>query len=79
MHTAQQHRGRGVARRILERILDDAAVRGYTRLSLETGSADAFKPARTLYTRHDFVFTGPFGGYGEDPFSVFMTRNLGAG
>jgi putative acetyltransferase len=32
------HRGKGVARAILERILDEARSRGYERLSLETGS-----------------------------------------
>ena len=79
MHTAQRFRGQGGARRILQRILDEAAARAYTRLSLETGSADAFEPARTLYARHGFVFTGPFGNYVEDPFSVFMTRELDAG
>ncbi len=79
MHTALQSRGRGVARRILEHILGEAAARSYTRLSLETGSADAFEPARKLYARYGFALTGPFGDYVEDPFSVFMTRELDIG
>jgi putative acetyltransferase len=79
MHTAQPYRGRGVARRLLEHILDEAAARSYTRLSLETGSMDAFAPARALYAGYGFAVTGPFGNYVDDPFSIFMTLDLTAG
>lgn len=76
MHTAEQHRGRGVARLLVKYILRTARDRGYARLSLETGSMEAFAPARALYARFGFVETGPFGDYAEDPFSVFMTLVL---
>jgi putative acetyltransferase len=50
--------------------------RGYRRVSLETGSMQAFEPARQLYAQSGFNFCGPFADYSEDPNSVFMTKNL---
>ena len=76
MRTPQSLRRRGAARAVLARILEEARARGYQRLSLETGSADAFLPARKLYESHGFAYCGPFGDYGPDPNSVFMTRTV---
>ncbi|MBV9926164.1 MAG: GNAT family N-acetyltransferase [Acidobacteria bacterium] len=76
MRTAAAHLRKGVAARLLRHIMEEAARRGYTRLSLETGSAEAFWPARRLYERFGFEYCGPFEGYREDPYSVFMTRGL---
>lgn len=76
MRTASAHLRRGVAAHLLRHILEEGARRGYTRLSLETGSAEAFEPARRLYARFGFAYCGPFGDYVEDPYSVFMTREL---
>ena len=74
MRTAATHLRRGVGRALLEHILHEARVRGYARVSLETGSGPAFVPAHRLYERFGFVRCGPFGDYVEDSFSVFMTR-----
>lgn len=76
MRTVTAHLRKGVAARMLAHILDEAKRRAYRRLSLETGSMDAFLPARRLYERHGFRYCGPFGDYVEDPYSVFMTREL---
>ena len=76
MHTSHEHRRRGVAARLLAHIVDEARSRSYLRLSLETGSMDAFAPARALYARFGFVSTGPFGDYLLDPNSCFMTLDL---
>jgi putative acetyltransferase len=76
MHTAAAHRKKGVARRLLEQILDEAERRNYSRLSLETGSMEAFEPARRLYAQFGFDYCGPFADYALDPYSVFMTRAL---
>lgn len=76
MRTARVLHGQGVGRRLLEHLIAAARGRGYTRLSLETGSMDFFIPARTLYARYGFGECGPFGGYKPDPNSVFMTRTL---
>ena len=76
MRTAPAHRRQGVARAMLEHILEEAARRGYRRVSLETGSQAAYAPARRLYESHGFTLCPPFNGYAEDPHSVFMTRVL---
>jgi putative acetyltransferase len=68
--------GRGIGRAILDHIVREARARGMRSLWLETGSADAFTPARCLYQSAGFARCGPFDGYVDDPFSVFMTRAI---
>ena len=77
MHTREVARGRGLGRQMLEHILAEAKRRAYTALYLETGSMDAFLPARALYLRYGFAACGPFGDYAEDPNSLFMRLPLG--
>lgn len=74
MRTSSAHLRKGVARRMLVHIVDEAKRRGCSRVSLETGSAKAFEPARALYRSFGFEDCAPFGDYVEDPHSVFMTR-----
>ena len=76
MRTKTAHRGKGVASKTLEHIIKEAERRSYSRLSLETGSMDAFAPARALYVRFGFEYQEPFADYKEDPNSVFMTLTL---
>ena len=76
MRTASVHRRRGVAARLLEHILDEARRRKYKRVSLETGSMEAFAPAHSLYAKFGFKRCGPFADYVEDPNSIFMTIEL---
>lgn len=76
MRTAAAHLRKGVASALLTHILHEAKRRGYRRLSLETGSQDAFEPARGLYAKFGFRECGPFVGYVADPNSTFMTREL---
>ena len=78
MRTAPQHERQGIGARMLEHLLAQARARGYRRLSLETGSAEAFAPARRLYERYGFVYCPPFGDYAEDPWSRFMSLRLDA-
>jgi putative acetyltransferase len=76
MRTASLYLRKGIAARLLAHIIEEAQRRSYRRLSLETGSMDAFAPAHSLYERFGFRQCGPFGTYIEDPNSVFMTREL---
>jgi putative acetyltransferase len=76
MHTEQSHRRKGVASAMLRHIIARARQTGLSRLSLETGSWPYFNAARELYRRHGFVECPPFGSYGPDPNSVFMTLEL---
>jgi putative acetyltransferase len=76
MRTPRALRRRGAGRAVLVRILEEARSRGYRRLNLETGSAEAFAPARNLYRAFGFTECGPFGDYRPDPNSFFMTLEL---
>ena len=76
MHTPMAQRGRGLGRRMVAHILDEARRRGYKRLSLETGATDDFIAARSLYAAFGFKTCPPFGDYFEDPFSTCMTLEL---
>ncbi|MFS0699832.1 GNAT family N-acetyltransferase [Cellulomonas sp. 179-A 4D5 NHS] len=74
MHTAEEARGRGVGRALLDHLLVLARERGLERVSLETGSQPGFAPARALYARAGFAECGPFADYLPSPHSTFMTR-----
>jgi putative acetyltransferase len=76
MHTAESSRGQGVARAILEHLLDVARARRYTQMSLETGTMEAFAPARALYLGAGFEPCEPFGEHTRNPFSICMSRQL---
>ena len=76
MKTSSRHLRKGVATKLLKHILEEAMRRGYSRLSLETGSMEAFAPARQLYAKFGFEYCGPFADYVPDPYSVFMTKEL---
>jgi putative acetyltransferase len=76
MRTSSSHLRKGVAKKLLNHILEEASRRGYGRVSLETGSMEAFEPARKLYAGFGFTYCEPFADYVEDPNSVFMTRRL---
>jgi putative acetyltransferase len=76
MRTPLAQRRRGAGRAILTHIIEVARGRSYGRLSLETGAAEAFKPAHKLYESFGFTYCGPFADYPDDPNSVFMTLRL---
>jgi putative acetyltransferase len=73
MRTHADHLRKGAGAAMLEHIIATAKSRGYARLSLETGSGDAFDAAHALYLRYGFAYCPPFADYKEDPFSRFMT------
>ncbi len=76
MHTKANERCKGVAAAVVKHIIAEARARGYRRISLETGSNEAFAAARALYASFGFVLTDPFANYRPDPYSVFMTLDL---
>lgn len=78
MRTVDEARGRGVGRATLDHLLAVARERGYTRIVLETGSAEAFAPARRLYERAGFEPRGPYPPYEDDPNLFFMELSLSA-
>jgi putative acetyltransferase len=76
MHTVQTVRRRGVGSAMLRHIMVIARASGMSRLSLETGASEYFRPARALYRSHGFVECPPFADYVLDPNSVFMSFDL---
>ncbi len=76
MRTSSLHLRKGVAKTLLNHILEEAKHRGYNQLSLETGSMEVFEPARKLYAQFGFTYCDPYADYVEDPNSVFMTKEL---
>ena len=76
MHTSAQARRQGVGRAIVDHLLATATVRGYRRVSLETGTMHAFAAAHALYEKAGFKACGPFAGYRASPHNNFMTLEL---
>lgn len=77
MRTHADHLGKGVGAAMLTHIIAQARAVGLSRLSLETGSSPAFDAAHALYRRFGFDYCAPFADYRPDPFSRFMTLDLG--
>lgn len=76
IHTAEEARGNGIGRAIVEHLLEVARSKGATRASLETGAMDEFAPSRSLYQRVGFVDCEPFAEYVPSRNSTFMTMDL---
>jgi len=67
---------RGVGSALLDHIVAVARARGFTRLSLETGSGPAFEPALSLYRRRGFVNGEAFAQYQGSAFNQFLHLSL---
>lgn len=76
MRTDPAALGRGVGGAVLDGLIAEARLRGYHRISLETGNGPEFAAALRLYDREGFVASAPFGGYAPTDFTVFLTRDL---
>ena len=67
MRTHPDHLGKGVARALLEALIEIARAEGIARLSLETGTSKNFTPAIGLYTARGFAPGEGFAGYANGP------------
>jgi putative acetyltransferase len=76
MRTSPCYLRRGVAARLIDHLVAESRWRGYTRLSLETGSTPAYHPALALYARYGFVEGEQFGGYTPSDFNRFFHLDL---
>jgi putative acetyltransferase len=76
MRTTSARKRSGIASLLMEHIIAEASRMGFTRMSLETGAAEFFQPARNLYQKFGFAYCEPFADYTLDPHSVYMTRTL---
>jgi putative acetyltransferase len=76
MRTHSDYLRRGVAAVLLDHIIATARIRGFTRLSLETGTGSVFEPALKLYRHRGFVDGGAFGDYRRSEFNQFLHLTL---
>lgn len=76
MRTHPDHLRRGVAALLLEHIVAEAKARGWTRLSLETGTGPAFEAALTLYRKYGFLDGEAFSDYRRSAFNQFLHLSL---
>ena len=76
MRAAPAVRRTGIGRTILQYIIAEARKRGYSKLSLETGTAPLHGPAISLYRSAGFVPCDPFSEYRESPHNQFMRLDL---
>ena len=76
MHTLAHARGQGIGMSLVLYIENFAKERGISRLSLETGANDAFKPARDLYASLGFVSSDAFGEYVLTDDNICMTKPI---
>ncbi len=67
MRTLPDHLGKGVAKAILEELLQICRNEGFSRVSLETGTSEEFLPAITLYRRRGFMPGDAFSQYENGP------------
>lgn len=74
MHTLAKSRGSGVGRAMVAHIEDFARSSGIERMSLETGTNEAFKPARELYKYLGYNSCDAFGDYVLNEDNMCMTK-----
>ena len=74
MHTLAKSRGLGVGKAIVAHIEDFARSSGIERISLETGTSEAFKPARELYKSLGYRSCEAFGEYVLSEDNMCMTK-----
>lgn len=76
MHVLEHWRGSGVARRLLDHLVEAAIASGKTVIKLETGQAKGYDASRRFYSKHGFEPCERFGQYEGDPESYCMSRQL---
>ena len=76
MRAAPEYRGKGAGEAILLHLMGEAKRRRYRWLGLETGRAEQWSHARSLYAKHGFAECEDFGDYVADDFSLCMSRAL---
>jgi putative acetyltransferase len=74
MHTLAKSRGLGVGKAMVAHIEDFARSSGIERMSLETGTNEAFRPARQLYKSLGYQSCEAFGDYVLSEDNTCMTK-----
>ena len=75
IHDHYRRMGYGI--NVINHLINEAKKLNITRLSIETGAGEFFKPARKLFKKCGFEHCQPFAHYKEDINSVYLTKILG--
>ena len=74
MHTLAKSRGLGIGKAMVAQIENFAKSSGIDRMSLETGTNEAFRPARELYKSLGYESCDAFGDYVLSEDNMCMTK-----
>ena len=74
IHDNFRRAGNGI--NVVNHLIKEAKKLNITRLSIETGAGNFFKPARKLFNNCGFVTCKPFAHYKEDINSIYLTKTL---
>ena len=72
VHDSFRKKGNGI--KIIKHLIDEAKKLNISRLSIETGAGDFFKPARKLFKQCNFEPCEPFAHYKDDKNSIYLTK-----
>ena len=75
IHDDFRRTGNGI--NVINHLINEAKKLNITKLSIETGAGNFFKPARVLFEQCGFEICGPFAHYKEDINSVYLSKTLG--
>ena len=74
IHDNFRRAGNGI--NVINHLIKEAKKLNITRLSIETGAGNFFKPARKLFKKCGFKTCKPFAHYIEDINSIYLTKTL---
>ena len=75
LYIPENHRGKGVAKELVEELENCLIKRSIFTVRLETGIHQ--REAIDLYKKLGYSETAPFGDYTKDPLSIFMEKKIG--
>jgi putative acetyltransferase len=75
LYVPEKHRGKGIAKKLVEELETCLVKRSIFTVRLETGIHQ--HEAINLYKKFGYSETAPFGDYTKDPLSVFMEKKIG--
>ena len=74
IHDNFRKKGNGV--NVVNHLVNEAKKLNITKISIETGAGNFFKPARKLFKQCGFEISEPFAHYKKDKNSVYLTKIL---
>lgn len=76
MRTASGFQGRGTGQKLMAHLIKTSQQRGYSRLSLETGTTPLFHTAISFYAGQGFVLGEQFSDYVPSRYNIFMHLDI---